>query len=233
MRMRMRMRICGIAAVYGSARCGAGRGSCAALRPLSRVGLAAPVSAHPCCTSKIATSTVAARRHPNTFPCVHKMPGGALRLLTRTWRRAHHRSPAVYVRSAVGSRTSKHRALAHPPSAPTICEVVRLPGYVEKLCASTDGHSPFAPRSCLTAATVLAKPDIGRGRCPCAAGLYRDQPPRAGALRRLQAAPCCFGVPRVYGGRFRVTARHDSENTTRSLTYASLSPLYNRAVRGV
>lgn len=75
--------------------------------------------------------------------------------------------------------------------------------------------------------------NIGRGRCPCASGLYRDQPPRAGALRRLQAAPCCFGVPRVYGGRFRITARHDSENTTRSLTYASLSPLYNRAVRGV
>ena len=135
---------------------GAGELRCAAAAVAGRSGRSCVCA--PVLQSKIATSTVATRRHPNTFPCVHKMPGGALRLLTRTWRRAHHRSPAVYVRSAVGSRTSKHRALAHPPSAPTICEVVRLPGYVEKMCASTDGHSPFAPRSCLTAATVLAKP---------------------------------------------------------------------------
>ena len=84
--------------------------------------------------------------------------GGALRLLTRTRQRAHHRSPAVYVRSVVGSRMSKHRARAHPPSAPTICEVVRLPDNVKKLCASTDRYSPFRPRSCPTGATVLAKP---------------------------------------------------------------------------
>ena len=135
----------------------AGELSCAALRPLSRVGLAAPVSAHTCCSRR---SPLPRWQLDGTLTCFLACTrcGGALRLLTRTRQRAHHQSPAVYVRSVVGSRMSKHRALAHPPSAPTICEVVRLPDYVQKFCASTDGHSPFAPRSCLTGATVLAKP---------------------------------------------------------------------------
>jgi hypothetical protein len=139
---------------------GAGELRCAAAAVAGRSGppLLCLLRTRAVLQTKIATSTVATRRHPNMFPCVHKMLGGAPRLLTRTRQRTHHRSPAVYVRSAVGSRMSKHRALAHPPSAPTICEVVRLPDYVKKLCASTDGHSPFAPRSCLTGATVLAKP---------------------------------------------------------------------------
>jgi hypothetical protein len=156
------------------------------------------------------------------------MPEGAPRLLTRTRQRAHHRSPAVYVRSAVGSRMSKHRALAHPPSAPTICEVVRLPDYVQKFCASTDGHSPFAPMSCLTGATVLAKPTSD--------AVVALAPPGCTGISLPARERCVASKPRRAASAFRGSMVVDSASrpdTTRSLTYASLGPLYNRAVRGV
>lgn len=155
--------------------------------------------------------------------------GGALRLLTRTRQRAHHRSPAVYVRSVVGSRMSKHRARAHPPSAPTICEVVRLPDNVKKLCASTDRYSPFRPRSCPTGATVLAKPTSD--------AVVAVAPPGCTGISLPARERCCVASkPRRAASASRgsmVVESASRPDTTRSLTYASLGPLYNRAVRGV
>jgi hypothetical protein len=106
---------------------------------------------------------------------------------------------------------------------------VRLPDNVKKLCASPDRYSPFTPWSCLTGATVLAKPTSDAVVAVAPRGC-------TGISLPARERCCVASKPRRAASAFRgsmVVGSASRPGTTRSLTYASLSPLYNRAVRGV